>query len=217
MKANEIRQDAMRIAGGKVFANRTIDVFNPATGDLMGTVPRASVDDVRRAFAVARNYRAKLTRYDRSEILKSAARSCAARTRKSPPCSRHRAWQARTLDGARVRCPRIRRNHTLIETTPQHLLLDLTPHGKNLPACTQCASRSGAISASRRLNHPLIGVAPGMPSIATTIGCAEALGESACLRCVRRYSYEHLAARDVVGITRDPKEIGDDLITNPVD
>ena len=70
----------MRIAGDKVFADDVIEVFNPATGDLVGTVPKARLDDVRRAFAAARNYRATLTRYERSEILKRAALAVRSRT-----------------------------------------------------------------------------------------------------------------------------------------
>src|SRR6185437_15662614 len=45
--------ESMRIAGERVGSARTLDVHNPYTGDVVGTVPRASVDDIRRAFAVA--------------------------------------------------------------------------------------------------------------------------------------------------------------------
>ncbi len=44
----------MRIAGEPVGNDRTIEVRNPYTGALVGTVPKATVDDVRRAFAMAR-------------------------------------------------------------------------------------------------------------------------------------------------------------------
>jgi len=58
----------MRIAGERVHATRTLDVRNPYTNDVVGTVPRASIDDVRRAFSVARAYKPRLTRYERYEI-----------------------------------------------------------------------------------------------------------------------------------------------------
>ena len=53
----------MRIAGEAVDNPRRIEVRNPFSGALVGTVPKATVDDVRRAFAVAKAYRARLTRY----------------------------------------------------------------------------------------------------------------------------------------------------------
>ena len=52
----------MRIAGERVGSDRVIEVRNPYTGDIVGTVPKATVDDVRRAFSIAKGYRAKLTR-----------------------------------------------------------------------------------------------------------------------------------------------------------
>ena len=44
-----IRREGMRIAGERVERARTIAVHNPYTGALVGTVPKATVDDVRRA------------------------------------------------------------------------------------------------------------------------------------------------------------------------
>ena len=65
--------EPMRIAGERVAGSRTLDVFNPYTGDVVATVPRASVDDIRRAFSIARAYKPRLTRYERSEICRNAA------------------------------------------------------------------------------------------------------------------------------------------------
>jgi acyl-CoA reductase-like NAD-dependent aldehyde dehydrogenase len=58
----EVRREALRIAGERVERTRTIAVHNPYTGAVVGTVPKATVDDVRRALSIARGYRAKLTR-----------------------------------------------------------------------------------------------------------------------------------------------------------
>ena len=52
---------------------------NPYTGGLVGTVPKASVDDIRRAFAIARALQPPLTRYDRYRILHRAAEIIRAR------------------------------------------------------------------------------------------------------------------------------------------
>ena len=63
----------MRIAGREVGGDRVIEVRNPYTGALVGTVPCATVEDIRSAFAIARGYRATLTRFERAEILDRAA------------------------------------------------------------------------------------------------------------------------------------------------
>src|SRR5450631_3679939 len=78
------RHEAMRIAGEKVggerSGERTIEVFNPYTRQRVGSVPKATVDEVRRAFAIARGYKARLTRFERSSVLNKAAASVRART-----------------------------------------------------------------------------------------------------------------------------------------
>ena len=60
--------------------DRVIEVRNPYSGALVGTVPKATVDDVRRAFAIARAYRPKLTRYQRYDICRRASDLIRART-----------------------------------------------------------------------------------------------------------------------------------------
>ena len=70
----------MRIAGELVGGARTIDVRNPYTGAVVGTVPKATVDDVRRAFAIARGYKPALTRHDRFRILHRTAEIIRSRT-----------------------------------------------------------------------------------------------------------------------------------------
>ena len=78
------RREAMRIGGEKVGAGRSgeraIDVFNPFTGKRIGSVPKASLDEVRRALAIAHGYRATLSRYERANILDSAAARVRERT-----------------------------------------------------------------------------------------------------------------------------------------
>src|SRR5471030_2711889 len=76
----EIRHEGMRIGGEKVMRERVIEVFNPYTGQIIATVPKASVDDIKRAFAIAKGYKAKLTRYERANILNRAAELLRART-----------------------------------------------------------------------------------------------------------------------------------------
>ena len=68
----DARREAMRIAGEAVHAERVIAVHYPYTGDIVATVPRATIDDVRRAIRVAADYRPKLTRHERFRILSRA-------------------------------------------------------------------------------------------------------------------------------------------------
>jgi aldehyde dehydrogenase (NAD+) len=63
----------MRIAGERIGGDRVIEVRNPYTRSVVGTVPKATVEDIRRAFAIARAYKPKLTRYERYEIMHKAA------------------------------------------------------------------------------------------------------------------------------------------------
>ena len=53
----------MRIAGEQVGGARTIEVLNPWNGKVVGTVPKATVEDIRRAFAVAKSYKPTLAGY----------------------------------------------------------------------------------------------------------------------------------------------------------
>ena len=45
-----VRNETMRIAGENVDNNRFIEVFNPYTEELMGTVPKATVGNIKVAF-----------------------------------------------------------------------------------------------------------------------------------------------------------------------
>ncbi|MBV8975114.1 MAG: aldehyde dehydrogenase family protein, partial [Sinobacteraceae bacterium] len=79
-RAATVRREGLRIAGTRVDTEHTSEVFNPYTGELVGTVGCASVADVRRAIAAAKAYRPKLTRYERYRICYRTAEALRART-----------------------------------------------------------------------------------------------------------------------------------------
>ena len=55
--ASAFLRESMRIDGQRHDGDgRVIEVFNPYSGECVGTVPKASVADVRRALAVAQAY-----------------------------------------------------------------------------------------------------------------------------------------------------------------
>ena len=79
-----MRTEAFRLAGEKIGVERSgervIPVHNPYTRALIGTVPKATVEEVRRAFDVAQAYKARLSRFERSNILNKAAALVRERT-----------------------------------------------------------------------------------------------------------------------------------------
>src|SRR6516162_5829936 len=70
----------MRIAGEEVGGERTIDVHNPYTEAVVGTVPMATVAEIRRAIVIAKGYKPTLSRYDRYRILYRTAELIRSRT-----------------------------------------------------------------------------------------------------------------------------------------
>jgi aldehyde dehydrogenase (NAD+) len=63
----------MRIGGARVTSERVIEVTNPWGGEVVGTVPCATRDDVRRAVDAVAGYRPSLTRAERATILRRVA------------------------------------------------------------------------------------------------------------------------------------------------
>ena len=51
-----VRREAMRIAGRKVFCDETIDVHDPYTNRVVGTVPAGRPEHVREALAIGHGY-----------------------------------------------------------------------------------------------------------------------------------------------------------------
>jgi acyl-CoA reductase-like NAD-dependent aldehyde dehydrogenase len=103
------RQECMRIGGELVARERVIEILNPYTGACIGSVPRASVDDVRRAFDIAHAYRPRLSRYERSGILLRAAGMVVARTEEISELItamvRRAPCRAPSIGSARARAP----------------------------------------------------------------------------------------------------------------
>ncbi len=73
------RKEAMRIAGKLVSTDDVIEVKNPYDGSLVGTVPMARPEHVREAFQKAKDFKPKLSRYERQQILQKN-RAIAARS-----------------------------------------------------------------------------------------------------------------------------------------
>ncbi len=74
-----VRHEQMRIAGTLVDTEEHVEVFNPYTNKVVGTVPPARPEHVRSAFAKAAAFKPKLTRCERQRILLPTAELLAGR------------------------------------------------------------------------------------------------------------------------------------------
>jgi putative phosphonoacetaldehyde dehydrogenase len=221
-RADSVRREALRIAGEKVARDRVIEVCNPYTGELIGTVPKATVDDVRRAFAVAKAYQAKLTRYQRSDILNRAAEIIRSRTEEYSDlitaecgiCKKDSLHEVGRVCDVLV----FGAHQTLIDDG-QIFSCDLTPHGKRRRVYTQRDPLLGVISAITPFNHPMNQVAHKIvPSIATNNRMVLKPSEKVPLSALALADvlYEAGLPPEMLSVvTGDPTEIADELITHP--
>ena len=72
-------RESLRIAGEKVPRDRHIEIRHPYSGELIGTAPKATLEDVRRALRIARGFKSPLTRHERYKILMKAGAIIAAK------------------------------------------------------------------------------------------------------------------------------------------
>jgi len=217
---------AMRIAGHKVAgvvdAARRIAVHNPFTGEPLGSVPKASVEQVRDAFARAHAYQPTLTRFERAAILNRAATAVGQRVQEiaalisaeSGLCLKDAVYEA-----GRVSDVLVFGATEVLKDDGQIFSCDLTPHGKRRRVYTQRAPLLGVITAITPFNHPMNQVAHKIvPSIASNnrmvLKPSEKVPFSALL--LADILYEAGLPPDMLSvITGDPGEIADELITHP--
>ena len=165
-------EEKMRIGGNSVEGeNGNLDVFNPFNGEKVGSVPRASENQVDQAMEIAKNFQPKLTRYERQQILSKTAELLVSRrdeisdlitaesglSKKDSLYEVGRAFDVFSLTG-----------QLCILDDGQIFSCDLTPHGQKRKIFTQREPLQGVISAITPFNHPLNMVAHKIaPSIAT--------------------------------------------------
>ncbi|HVJ72866.1 MAG TPA: phosphonoacetaldehyde dehydrogenase [Casimicrobiaceae bacterium] len=222
VRAGNVLHEAMRIGGERVGGSRVLEVRNPYSGAVVGTVPKASVEDVRRAFAIARAYRPTLTRYQRNEICKRTAELIRARGealsdlitaecgigKKDSRYEVGRACDVFTFAG-----------NAALQDDGQVFSCDLTPHGKSRKVYTLREPLLGVISAITPFNHPLNQVAHKIaPSVATN--------NRMVLKPTEKTPLSALVLADILYeaglpppmlqvITGDPREIADEMLVNP--
>jgi phosphonoacetaldehyde dehydrogenase len=216
-----VRHEPMRIAGRLIDSSRSIEVLDPYTGGVVGTVPMATVGQVREAFATAAIYQTKLTRYERQNILFRTAEILKVRkeeisnliTAEGGICKKDslyevgRACDVFTLAG-----------QTCILDDGQIFSCNISPHGEQRKIYTLREPLQGVISAITPFNHPLNQVAHKVaPSIATNNRMVVKPSEKTPLTAVALADILYEAGLPPAMfsvVTGDPVEIGDEMVTN---
>ena len=216
--------NAMRIGGRKVGAarKRHIQVFNPFTEQLLGTVPKATVEEVRQAFEIGHAYKPKLTRFERADILNKAAALVREHlndiaqliTAEAGLCLKDSIYEA-----GRVSDVLLFGAQEVLKDDGQIFSCDLTHHGKQRRVYTQRSPLLGVISAITPFNHPMNQVAHKViPSVATNnrmvLKPSEKVPYSAIYFADLLYQ-AGLPPEMLSVVTGDPAEIADELLTHP--
>jgi aldehyde dehydrogenase (NAD+) len=222
VRHGRVLSEAMRIAGKRVDGERTLDVRNPYTGAVVGTVPMATPADVARAFAIAKSYRPTLTRYERSRILHRTAELIRGRadaisdliTAESGLCKKDSLYEVGRACDVFVFA-----GNAALADDGQIFSCDLTPHGKKRKVYTLREPLLGAISAITPFNHPLNQVAHKVaPSVATNnrmvLKPTEKTPLSALLLADVLYE-AGLPPEMFSVVTGDPRELADAMLTLP--
>ncbi len=219
-----MRSESLRIAGQKLAApdGRVIEVRNPFTRELVGTVPKASLAQVREAFAIARAYKATLSRAERSAILHRSARMVSSRAAEIAAlisAESGLSTQDALYETGRVADVLLFGANEALRDDGQSFACDITPHGRQRRVHTLREPLLGVISAITPFNHPMNQVAHKVvPSVATNnrmvLKPSEKVPLSALLFADLLYE-AGLPPEMLSVITGDPKEIADELITNP--
>jgi putative phosphonoacetaldehyde dehydrogenase len=218
--------ESLRIAGEKVGADRdgerVITVRNPYTREVVGTVPKATLGEVARAFEIGQAYKARLSRFERANILHQAAALVRARTTEiaalitaeSGLCLKDSVYEA-----GRVADVLMFGASECLKDDAQVFSCDITPHGRKRRVYTQRDPLLGVISAITPFNHPMNQVAHKVvPAIASNNRMVLKPSEKVPLSALRLADilYEAGLPPEMLSVlTGDPREIADGLITHP--
>ena len=216
----EVRNEGMRIGGEKVFTDAVIEVKYPYTDDMIGTVPAGTAEHAARAFEIAANYKSKLTRYERSQILQRAGELIGERrnelakwlTLELGICHQHAIYETKRAQDVYQFA-----SHQALNDDGEIFSCDLTHNGKDRKIYTK-REPVRTISAITPFNHPLNMVSHKIaPSIAT----------NNCMVCkpTELTPLTAIALADILYdaglppemfqiVTGLPQDIGDEMITN---
>ena len=216
-----VTHEKLRIAGQQVDRDGRIEIRFPYTGELVATVPKATLEDVRCALKTAREYKSTLTRYDRYKILMRAGEIIAGRipqiariiTLESGLCMKDSTYEVGRASDVLL----FAANQALVDDG-QVFSCDLTHHGKSRKVYTLREPLLGAITAITPFNHPLNQVIHKVaPAVATNNRMVVKPSEKTPLAAyvLADVLYEAgLPPQMLSVLTGDPREIADELLTN---
>src|SRR5450631_2264286 len=222
--ASEPRQpirESLRIAGEKVSRDRVIEVRHPFSGELAGTVPKATPDDVKRALKIGRSFKSKLTRHDRYKILMKAGAIIASKrddlarliTLESGLCLKDSQYEVGRASDVLL----FAANQALVDDS-EVFSCDLTAHGKSRKVYTMREPLLGVITAITPFNHPLNQVIHKVaPAVATNNRVVLKPSEKTPLTAfaLADILYEAGLPGEMLSVlTGDPAEIADELLTS---
>jgi len=214
-------RESLRIAGEKVSGDRIIEVRHPYSGALVGTVPKATLDDVKRARHIARDFRSPLTRYERYKILMKAGAIVAAKrdalaqliTLESGLCLKDSQYEVGRASDVLL----FAANQALVDDS-EVFSCDLTAHGKSRKVYTLREPLLGAITAITPFNHPLNQVIHKVaPAVATNNRVVLKPSERTPLSAfaLADILYEAGLPPEMLAVlTGEPAEIADELLTS---
>lgn len=216
------RRAAMYIAGRSVTTDDTIEVRNPYDGSLVGTVPAARPEHVREAFAMAKASKAKLSRYQRQQVLQKTAELL--RDRKEDfarliSAESGLCWKDALYESSRAYDVWSFAAQLSVRDDGESYACDISPNGKARRIHTLRTPLLGVISAITPFNHPLNMVSHKLaPAIATN--------NRVVLKPTELTPLTALALADVLYeaglppemlsvVTGNPLTMGDSMITDP--
>jgi aldehyde dehydrogenase (NAD+) len=214
-------RESLRIAGERVSSDRNLEVRHPYSGELAGSVAKATLDDVKRALKIARNFRSPLTRHDRYQILMKAGAIIASRrndiarliTLESGLCLKDSQYEVGRASDVLL----FAANLALVDDG-EVFSCDLTAHGKSRKVYTVREPLLGAITAITPFNHPLNQVIHKVaPAVATNNRVVLKPSEKTPLTAfaLADILYEAGLPPEMLSVlTGDPAEIADELLTS---
>lgn len=223
MTARPFLTEHLRIDGERAAGDgREILVVDPWRGEAVGSVPCASVEQVRRAIESARRFRPVLTRAQRAAILERAAVLAMERidelaalvTSESGLCMKDSRYEiGRVRDVFRFAAA------AALQDDSQVFSCDITPHGRRRRVYTQRDPLLGVIVAITPFNHPMNQVAHKVaPAIATNNRMVLKPSEKVPLSALRLADLLYEAGLPppmLQVVTGHPAEIADTLVTHP--
>ena len=211
----------MYIAGKEISSEGNIDVIDPFNNNVVAQVPAATQDQVAEAFHLSASYSAKLSRYERQQILQKIAELLIKNkedlsdiiTSELGICKQDSLYEVgRAFDVFSLT------SQLVVQDDGEIFSCDLTPHGKARKIFTH-REPLNTISVITPFNHPLNTVAHKIaPAIATNncVVCKPTeLTPLTALKLTEIIYEAGLPPEMLSMITGWPKDIGDEFIKNP--